>query len=186
MLIFALTGAPASEPVSAAQLRAHARLDDNGDSTELDGFLLDARHLIESYTGRTLVAQTWTASLEAWPEAGADGRVRFRLAPHPASISSVVVDGVALAASLYALIGDEIVFAPELDMTPDALDPTSLIVVTFTTSPGLTQAPPLGRAIKILAAHLYEYREPVTMDQLAGVPGLAMIITQYRKMRELN
>lgn len=186
-IVFALTSAPASEPVSAADFRTYARLDDNGDTTLIESLLLTARHLVEQATGRVLVAQSWTASFETWPDPDeTDGRIRVRLAPFPLSISSVTVDGVALASTLYTLRGDTLVFDIDLDDIPEGDDVTDGIIVTFAASPQTAAAPPLVTAIKMLAAHLYEHREPLTPAQLSGVPGLAHILSQYRVMRELN
>lgn len=187
MITFTLTGAPASEPVSAEDLRLHAHLDDNGDDADIESKLLTARHLIEQATGRSLIAQTWTAYLRSWPEPEADGLIHIRLAPFPASVASVAVDGVALDSALYQLKGDElIVLAADLESIPEGDDLDDGVLITFTSSAGAIAAPPLVTAIKILGAHLYEHREPVTVDQMMGVFGLGHILQTYRVMRELN
>lgn len=184
--IFTLTGAPASEPVSVSDFRTFARLDDGGDSTLITSLLLTARHLIELKTGRSLITQTWTCALETWPDPDEAGLIRQRLAPAPLAISSVAVDGVALASTLYTLRGDEAVFDIDLDSIPEGDDVTDGVLITFTTAVAGTLYPPLVTAIKILTAHLYEFREPMTVDQLSAVPGLGDIITQCRVVRELN
>lgn len=187
MIVFALTGAPASEPVSASALRTHAHLRATVPAdAELEAFLLSARHLVERYTGRSLIAQTWTASFETWPTPDDDGRIRIRLSPFPASVASVAVDGVALASTLYTLRGDELVFDIDLASLPEGDDVTDGVVITFTSSPALTACPPLGLAIKQLAAHFCEHREPLTDEQLVGVLGLGHILSTYRVIRELN
>lgn len=190
-VVFALTGLPTSEPVSAADFRSYARLDDNGDAAFIESLIQTARALIEEQTGRSLISQTWTASLETWPEPGADGRIRVRLAPYPDSISSVTVDGVALASTLYTLRGDEAVFDIDLDDIPEGDNVTDGVVITFTTSPAgrpssTRYIAPLKTAILMLTAHLYENREPMSEAQLFAVPGLALIINQFRVVRELN
>jgi uncharacterized phiE125 gp8 family phage protein len=66
-----LTSAPASEPVTAAELRTHLRTD----STELpdaeaNTLITDARTEIENMTGLAFITQSWRLSLDRWPAGG--------------------------------------------------------------------------------------------------------------------
>ena len=66
-----ITSAPASEPVTAAELRTHLRTD----STELpdaeaNALITDARTEIENMTGIAFITQSWRLSLDRWPAGG--------------------------------------------------------------------------------------------------------------------
>lgn len=66
-----ITSAPATEPVTAAELRTHLRTD----STELpdaeaNALITDARTEIENMTGLAFITQSWRLSLDRWPAGG--------------------------------------------------------------------------------------------------------------------
>jgi uncharacterized phiE125 gp8 family phage protein len=66
-----LTSAPASEPVTATELRTHLRTD----STELpdaeaNALITDARTEIENMTALAFITQTWRLALDRWPAGG--------------------------------------------------------------------------------------------------------------------
>ena len=62
---------PELEPVTAAEIRKSARVDDDRFDDEIDRLIPAARETAEQETGRRLVAQTWRAELDAWPTDGA-------------------------------------------------------------------------------------------------------------------
>lgn len=201
MILFALTSAPAAEPVSAADFRAYARLDDGGDEAVITRMLKDARKLCEAFTRRAFITQTWTATLDRWPtvlaEDSGDGwpfytalsRRRVRLSPTPlASISSVIVDGVTIASTNYRLAGDEIVVKGEVTDSTDELG--GGIVITFVAGYGASSASvpePILDAILAQAGEMYEQRElsSDTMRQACG-PGVTARLAPYVAMRELT
>lgn len=55
------------EPVSVADLKSYLRIDTSSDDTMLAAFQITARELIESYTGRRLITQTWDYWLDSFP-----------------------------------------------------------------------------------------------------------------------
>jgi uncharacterized phiE125 gp8 family phage protein len=66
-----LTSAPASEPVTATELRTHLRTD----STELpdaeaNALITDARTEIENMTGLAFLTQSWRLAIDQWPAGG--------------------------------------------------------------------------------------------------------------------
>lgn len=190
VIVFAQSSAPASEPVTVATFRAYAHLDDNDDSTALTALLLAARHVVEQFSGRVLAAQNWTAKLETWPALGADdGRIRIRLNPPPLSITSVTVDGAAVASTVYALRGNDIVFGPDLSTYPTGETAAGGIVITFAASPGATAYPQLLTAIQMLAAHWHRNPEASHTFEagLSAMPlGFGALINSAKVMRELN
>lgn len=67
------TVAPAVEPVTADELRAHLRETATGlPDAEANGFIAQARAWIEEQSGLALVTQTWLLALDRWPGARAD------------------------------------------------------------------------------------------------------------------
>lgn len=65
-----LTSAPASEPVTVAELREWCRVDSEAHDAVLTGLGKAARDLVEKTTGRALVTQTWRLSLDGFPWPG--------------------------------------------------------------------------------------------------------------------
>jgi len=66
-----LVTAPATEPVTASELRIHLRTD----STELpdaeaNSLLAEARSHIENQTGFAFISQTWRLAIDRWPAGG--------------------------------------------------------------------------------------------------------------------
>jgi uncharacterized phiE125 gp8 family phage protein len=62
--------APAAEPVTLSEIKAHARIEYADDDALLNGLISAAREWLESYTGRSLLAQTWRLWLDVWPTTG--------------------------------------------------------------------------------------------------------------------
>jgi uncharacterized phiE125 gp8 family phage protein len=59
-----LVGGPASEPVSAAEAKAFARIDGNEDDALIGTLITTARERLERYTNRALFTQTWEMVLD--------------------------------------------------------------------------------------------------------------------------
>lgn len=181
---------PASEPVSLAELKLHARVDFGDDDTTLQALLDAAVAHLDGYSGvlgRCLISQTWKQTYRDWCG-------RFRL-PFP-DASSVVVkyfdaDGAeqTVSSSLYEIVdgekGSEVVFKdaftePSLDDDRDA--PVS---VEFVAGYGDADAVPaaLKVAIMMLAAHWYQNREAVLVDAPKSVPlGFDALTEPYRRV----
>lgn len=64
-----LTSAPAVEPVTAAELRAHLNMTSTSELSDADAAVLiaEAREYIEQATGVALISQTWRMTLDNWP-----------------------------------------------------------------------------------------------------------------------
>lgn len=62
-----LLTAPAVEPLSLAEAKAHCRVDSTDDDTLLTALIVTARRMAEQVTGRVLVTQSWRYSLDAFP-----------------------------------------------------------------------------------------------------------------------
>lgn len=67
-----LKTAPASEPVSLTDLKAHLRIDGSTEDDLLSIYLSSARQWAEEYTRRAFITQTWTLWLDSFPSQMAD------------------------------------------------------------------------------------------------------------------
>lgn len=197
MIRYICTVQPAAEPVSVADLRSWARLDDNGDDAVITRMLLSARRRVELETRRALITQTWTATLDRfpvdpsepvdpWPFSSGVAARRILLAPLPvASVTSLVVDGATIDAGAYRLAGEEIVVKASVADSTDELG--GGIVATYTAGYGSTGAAvpaPLIEAILMIATDAYERRGEASAEMLQAIPdGAAARMQAYRVMR---
>lgn len=65
-----LTAAPAIEPVSLDELKAHLRVDGDDENDLLAAYGAAARESCETFQGRAYVAQTWKVTLDRFPNGG--------------------------------------------------------------------------------------------------------------------
>jgi uncharacterized phiE125 gp8 family phage protein len=105
--------APASEPVTASELRSHLR----ADATELpdadaNALIAEARQLIEDNTGLAFISQTWRLSIDRWPggaEAWWDGVRQMAISElyAPNTMTSVMLPRWPLASITSVTVFDE-------------------------------------------------------------------------------
>jgi uncharacterized phiE125 gp8 family phage protein len=69
-LIFKVSYDAGTEPITAAEVRAHARIDTTAEDTYLSSRITAVRQMAEKWLGRALITQEITASLDWWPEKG--------------------------------------------------------------------------------------------------------------------
>lgn len=62
-----LVTAPATEPVSVSDVKNYLRIDTSADDAMLGDFIKAATRLIEKYTKRRLITQTWDLFLDQFP-----------------------------------------------------------------------------------------------------------------------
>lgn len=180
--------APASEPVTASELRTHLR----ADSTELpdaeaNALITDARSEIEMMTGLAFITQTWRLALDRWPAGGEawwdgvrEGSIHDLYGPNTlrsvnlprwplASITSVTVydEASTSTAVTVANVFDVDTYSIPGRLTikrgavwPVALRASNAIEIVYVA--GYTSAAnvpaPMKRAVKQLAAYLYAHR----------------------------
>ena len=178
----ALITAPALEPVTLADAKAHLRLDNNDDDQLLTAMIVAARVHVEALTRRLLIEQGWRVYLDRWP------RKRI-VALSPAPLISVD------AVTIYDANGDPTVVAED-DYEVDAASVPGRLV--------LSGAAPVvvGQAVNgieidvtagygpssvdvpspLLVAHWYEHRGAVGHDLASEVPphGFDALIAPYR------
>lgn len=172
-----LTTPPAADVVSLAEAKAQLR-EDAADEDAIIARLIAAAtaHLDgrAGLLGRALAPQTWT-----WAGRIPDtGRVVLPLAP-VLSITSVTVDGDALASSAYELADAD---NGEIDLEGYAC---AAAVIVFEAGYADAEIPePLKHAILLLVAHWFEHREEFTVVEgsARSIPyGVRALTAAYRR-----
>ncbi len=211
--IYELVTAPAIEPVTLVEIKEHARVDDTEDDAYLTALITAAREMVERHTGRCLITQTWKLTMDQWPGEACDewwdgvregpisalnaAWVELRKAPVLA-VSSVVTKDEDDTASTWAASNYYLARQPNgygrLTRKSGAVWPViplrraGAIEITFTAGYGTaaTSLPyALRHAVKMLALHWYENREPASECASAQLMpmGLGAILASYRVMR---
>jgi uncharacterized phiE125 gp8 family phage protein len=88
------TVAPAVEPITLAEAKAHCRVDSSTDDTLIQGYITTAREWVEDYIDRALVTQQLVMKLDAFP-----GEIEL---PRPPMIAS----GTATAVTITYVTGE--------------------------------------------------------------------------------
>lgn len=82
-----LVQAPAIEPVSLAEAKAHLRVGHADEDALISSLITAARRVVEARTGLCLMAQEWQCFRDGWPE---DGVIELPLAPLNAVVELAV------------------------------------------------------------------------------------------------
>ena len=183
------TVAPAAEPVTLAEAKAHLRLAHDSEDELLGGLIRAARDDLERATGLALIDQNWRLVLDRWPRSGC-----VLLMKHPVrEILSVTAFGTEGEASLVDPSSYQ--FDPvsrparlHLEGQPAALRAMNGIEIDFSAGFGEagTDVPDLlKRAMLMLVAHWYEFRASYgPADQPVSYPrGYDRLIAGYRARR---
>jgi len=182
----------AVEPITVAEMKVHL----NESSDAFDGLILSyltaARRKVESDTGRALVNQTWTLSLDRAP---AGGRPIILPIGPVVSVTSITEYSTAdvsavVATSVYRLDSSSVparIVLKDNQSWPSGLRPENALAVVFVAGYGTTAAAvsdtPLVQAIYLLVGHWYMTREAVHVgnEQIASVPlGYQALIGGYK------
>ncbi|MFA6280379.1 MAG: head-tail connector protein [Bdellovibrionales bacterium] len=192
MISHILITPPLVEPVTLAEVKAHARITQDDDDALLEGLLRAARQWCEHYTRRAFIAQSWALSLSASPSK------RFVELPRaPAlGVSHVYLydeeDAASLwdAANYYVDVGSD---SARLVLREGASWPTLTrdvggMVIEYTAGYGAdgTNVPDgIKLAILQLATHWYEHRgEAITGETIAKTPlTIEALLAPYRALR---
>ncbi|UUP18915.1 head-tail connector protein [Nitratireductor thuwali] len=156
------TVAPAAEPLTLAEAKAHMRVAHAVEDDLIAGLIRAAREEVERATGLALINQSWRLVLDGWPKGGT---VLFRRGP-VREVLSVTVFGADGGASLIAAEtyqADTISDPARLHLEDRPPPGTALngIEIDFTAGYGEagTDVPDLlKRALLMLVAHWYEFR----------------------------
>ena len=188
-----LTGAPAQEPVSPADVKTHLTSATKTDDTLLSCLITAARIVCEARTGLVCLPQKWTLIFETWPMEGAS--VRLPLAP-VRRVTSVHARGEN--GRRKRVFGEPFCVVSNGDAQylrgtiggrrnlPDPCGPCIKPVLELEVLAGLADRPtevpgPLRGAMAGLAAHWYTQRQPVAFgDQTVSMPNhIAEVLRSY-------
>ncbi|PWK75746.1 head-tail connector protein [Aminobacter sp. AP02] len=183
------TVAPALEPVTLVDAKAHLRISHTSEDGLLSGLIRAAREDVERTTGIALIDQTWRLVLDQWPR---DNFVM--LARHPVrQVLSVTVFGSEGAASVVnpAAYQLDTLSRPariHFDRAPGRLRTMNGVEIDFRAGFGEagTEVPDLlKRAMLLLVTHWYEFRTSFgPEDQPVSYPaGYDRLLSSYRARR---
>lgn len=176
-----LVTAPASEPITLVEAKAHLRVDFADDDTLIGAFLTAARQTAEAYTWRAFYTTTFDLFLDAFP--GCD---RITLPRPPlASVTGVYYtpDGSSeqtFASSNYHVdtAGEPggVVLKTGYTWPSDTLQAVNGVRVRFVAGWASTANIPatLVHGVKLLLGHLYENREGIVVGQGISLAELPM------------
>ena len=180
-----LTAAPAIEPVTLAETKAHLRVVDDAEDAYIATLIGTARSMVELATGRALITQSWLARFDAWPADACKPWLALPRSPLQAVTAVHYYDGDGnLQAWDLALYGVDTMAVPgRLYRAPGASWPKPVrqlaaIEIAFDAGYGDSAGDvpaPLRQAIQLQIAHLFENREPATLGS-----GVAALLAPFR------
>jgi uncharacterized phiE125 gp8 family phage protein len=187
-----VTVAPASEPVSVAEAKAHCRVDDSSSDTLIGSLITAARSHVEQVTGLAIMAQTLDLRCSRWTDLQ-----RLPAAPITTVNSVQYLDASATLQTLdpaqYAFVGANALRA-SIEPVPNAVWPSLYSLwpmgarsdaIKVVAVAGFATVPePLRVAVLMLVAQWFEYREGVAVD-VRGIPtelphAVEALLTNYR------
>ncbi len=171
------TIAPSDEPVTLAEQKAQSYIDHSEQDTHISALIKTAREWCETVTGRQLMTATWKLTLPGfvYTRPGAP----HILLPRPplqtvTGITYLDADGArqTLNESVYIVHADALPGYVRLAYNqswPTYRAEDGSVEITYVAGYGNAAAVPecAKTAIKIVAAHLFEYREAASFGQQA-------------------
>lgn len=171
-----------AEPLTTAEAKLALRVDVSADDTLIDAYVKAARQKVESDTGRALISQTWTMTLDRVP--ANRGAILLPVAP-VSSVTSITSYSTAdastvLSTSAYRLdiasVPARIVLKENQDW-PSDLRPQNALSIVFVAGYGAASSNVkdvgLIHAVRLLVAHWYEQRTPVNVGNIVNEIPLA-------------
>ena len=183
-----LVAAPTTEPVSLIDAKVHLRVDTATDDGLILALIKVARDMVETFTRRALVTQTWDWKLDAFQSAPL-----WLPKPPVASITSITYLDSAGASqtwssSLYRTDLPTDPHGPRARITPaygeaypSTYPVTNAVTVRFVCGTAVAAVPAsLSAAMKLLVGHFYEHREAVTPSAFVDLPlGVQALLWPY-------
>lgn len=156
----------ANELWSTTEVKNHTRIDTSADDTLVDGYLQSARQLAEEWTGRAFVTQTWTMTLDTFPDSGCLIHVPLGRLQSITSIQYVDTNGdtQTLATSKYRVSTNSIrgrISEAYGESWPLTQGVTEAVTIVFVAGYGnaKTDVPmPIRQAVALITSLLYEHR----------------------------
>jgi uncharacterized phiE125 gp8 family phage protein len=188
-VILSLVTGPASEPLTTAEAKLHARVDDTDDDALIADLISGAREHFEQQTGRQLVSATWKVHLDGFPK----GREPIRLPKPPLlTVTSITYTDTAgttqtwdsadydviAPAGPYAAQG--MVIPKPLENYPSTYSGRATVTVTFTA--GYSAVPTaIKDALRSIVADMYLNREAqITGTMVTDNASLKQMVHAFR------
>ena len=183
------TAAPALEPLTTAEAKLHLRVDHSEEDDLIDRMVAAARQSVELFTNRSLINTTFTLKLDGFPQ-----EIRTPRSPLSSVTSITYLDtddaSQTLAGTVYGADTDTEpgrIYLKTDQVWPDTSDLHNSGTVTFVAGYGsATSSIPAGlrSAVALLAAHYYDFREPVIAGAAVNKVPLSVerLLWQYRVM----
>ena len=183
------TADAATEPVTTAEAKLHLRVTSSVDDTMIDGLVKACRLIAENELQRSLITQTWEATLDAFPVADVAIELPY---PRILTVTSIsYLEAVAgapttLAAASYTLDdkSEPGYIVPAYNYSwPDTWPVINAVTVTYTA--GYGSASDVPQAIKqwilLQVGHLYENREATLPGvSITPLPFVGSLLDPYR------
>lgn len=183
-----VTTAPATEPLSLDEAKDHLRVDIADHDTRITALIVSARECVERVTGRALITQTLTLTLDAFP---CDG-IELPRAP-VSSITSVTYKDTSgatqtldTAAYQYDLsdVTPRIVPAPGYVWPSTEYGRLAAVTVVYVAGYGAASAVPasLKHAMRLIIGTLFAFGEDVISGTIVNeIPtSAALLMSRYR------
>ena len=171
---YSLKTAPVVQPIDLALAKQQCRLD--VDTTDEDDVLAlyigAATAWVESYTGRSLLAQTWQASLcgfqsRLWlPRAAPLQTVTFVKYYDTSNVLQTLIASVYTVAAFSEPACVSLTYAQVWPSVYDRPDAVQVEYVTGATGQALVPAP-LRQAVQMLVGHFYAHREATVVGTVS-------------------
>ncbi len=179
--------APAAEPVTLADAKAHLRVTDSVEDAIVSRLIVAARQAAEAATSRAFVTQSFRLTRDRFPKAA---RAVFLPRPPLRSIAAIRLYDAAGDATLW----DSACYRVETFHTPGRLvladsavwplpgRAQSGIEIDFEAGYGAAAdvPAPIRQAILMLLAHYFENREQMALSQSFALPGADALLAPYR------
>ncbi len=169
--------APAAEPITTAQAKAHLRVDITDDDTYIDTLVAAARAHVENWIGKRLVTQTWDMTRDDFPVGSREIMLPYGPVQSIASITYINTGGqsTVLSPSIYVLDVASFMARVYPDYTliwPVTRYQRNAVVIRYVTGYGAYTAVPANiiHAMLLLVGHWYENRELVVDSRVNVIP----------------
>lgn len=175
---YSIVTAPTIEAITVAQASDHVRVDSAADQEYIAALIPVGRQYVEDMTGKVCSRATFRVVAASWESLGGKTLSIMR-SPLVAVTSVKYYSGWGTSQTTMTVNTDYIVCAAtEPGIIQLATDPPAVatrpdaIEIIFTAGPERPeQSPPaLRHAIKMMVAHLYEERVPVSVQELKEIP----------------
>jgi uncharacterized phiE125 gp8 family phage protein len=192
LMKFVIATAPATEPVTSAELVSQCRIDSavaTAEATYITSLVTAARVRAENLCG-PIITQAWDGYLDEWP-AGDTITIEKPRVSAITTVKYMILDAVALSTFASASYQTDYVsryarfrLKDTYSWPTDELEILNPIVIRFSAGWANAAAVPaaLKQAILFLAAHWYENREATSDTPLVNVPNTFIdLLADYRE-----